>query len=1067
MNMRDVMPRIFRLLGATLFGVIILSSGGNALAATMPVVTNLDNKYDLKGLAKPGGIAVNQAKERIYVTDTIDQKIRVFSFKGRKINELRTVNVPNAIAVGTDGKLYVVGYSNGAYTVFKLDDETGVSYGPINLQAGIKMPNDLVVDSRGNVYVVDSATHTVKVFDNTGILKGTYGPYAFYRDNETLKDSITLTSSTYARTRHSFVVPAGIAIDESQNEMYVQFREVVEREDSTSVSSCSSYLDSATGKYLTPVGDYYKVAVIGLQDGALNQQKSMLLRNFLTDSASCINTYSSGAVINPKGLTSDNMGRLYAADGYWGVRVFDLSNGDSLDKLQFGNIWFNSSNNKINSKFDYNLATEYIGGIQYRVITVDFQNYGYPVMPDGNYAVNFQAILKADGTEFDPSQIIVANKRSTSFTFKIPASWVPASTSWSHGYSLSPAPAHGLAFDTVNKRLLATEAGGNSVDIYGIDGGSNPGNRLPEPPVLLSPANGSIVGSDRPLFEVRASYDADGDPLIYTYELNGAVIGNSGTTYAPTTSLAENTLYGWRAKSNDGDGDSPWSAAYEFCVNVKNDPPSMPEVISPKDDTSASPFGTYLSWNPSADPDCGDTVKYYRVEVSADPAFGYIAHSANINGTSIKLGDLASDLVKGSIYYWRVKAVDNNGGESAYSAASFTYKTTVARFESDQAGARVYIDGNYGYFGRLLGTTPFEVQNVTPGSHFVTFIKAGYEPHHTVINVSDPVADEANSSVNYKATMAKASRIKPPATAVTIDIKVAAYSAPFVVDYNNDGVKDVVAGGDDGKVYLYLSEKQTVDGAEKVIPLVSKGAIQVYDSGTETYSDMNVVSRAVPFVADYDNDGRKDMLLGSGEGLVYLYINEGTDDAPVFTPAGTLKDKSGNNIKVGSNSAPVIVDYNGDGRKDLVIGSSYGTLELYINNGDDAAPEFDAHAAVKTESGDLNIQADSKAFFTDWNSDGKKDLVVGGNTVNLFLNVGTDESPDFRSISGLQNWIKEKKRERGNREFIPFLGYSQDLGDLAGGRGAASPFIVDWDGSTARDVVVGNGSGGVDAYITE
>jgi len=38
-----------------------------------------------------------------------------------------------------------------------------------------------------------------------------------------------------------------------------------------------------------------------------------------------------------------------------------------------------------------------------------------------------------------------------------------------------------------------------------------------------------------------------------------------------------------------------------------------------------------------------------------------------------------------------------------------------------------------------------------------------------------------------------------------------------------------------------------------------------------------------PFVIDWNNDGKKDLLVGQyTDGLIRLYINEGTDAAPVF-----------------------------------------------------------------------------------------------------------------------------------------------------------------------------------------
>lgn len=617
-------------------------------------------------------------------------------------------------------------------------------------------------------------------------------------------------------------------------------------------------------------------------------------------------------------------------------------------------------------------------------------------------------------------------------------------------------------------RLFATVAGSNTVATYSIDGGTNRTNSPPSPPVILFPAAGTYVSSLSPVLSVQNATDPDGDPLTYGYEIRegGALLtslsgfeeGSGNTGMNVSYPLKENTLYRWRAQAFDGTA-AAWSKESEFCVNERNDNPTTPSVMAPKGE-GVSPFASSLSWSPSTDPDCYDILSY-TVEVSNQSGFSTMV--SDIGSTSLPLGSIKG-LVNGEPYSWRVKAVDNNGGESAYSEGSFVYRTTVVKFESDQPDTRVYIDGNYGYYGKAIGTAPLEVQDITPGSHFVTFRKAGYEPYHIIVNVPDPLSGTGGSPTEV-ASMVKASKIRPSSSGVELElVKINGGNAtPFVVDYNNDGLKDIVVGGGDGWVYLYLSEEQLqADGTKKVV-LVDKGAIEAIKVG----------SRAIPFLVDYNNDGKKDLLVGSHDGLIYLYVNAGTDESPDFVSAGTLKDSSGDDIKV-LNSVPVVVDYNNDGRKDLVVGGNDGGLRLYKNIGTDASPEYDPiYETIKADNADLNISLNSKPFFTDWNSDGKKDLVVGrgiadgdGNTANLFFNVGTDDSPVFLSVTGLKKWIKEKKRERGNREWLPYIPYIGDSGSPAEGSLDASIFILDWSGTSARDIVVGSADGDVKVHVS-
>ncbi len=51
------------------------------------------------------------------------------------------------------------------------------------------------------------------------------------------------------------------------------------------------------------------------------------------------------------------------------------------------------------------------------------------------------------------------------------------------------------------------------------------------------------------------------------------------------------------------------------------------------------------------------------------------------------------------------------------------------------------------------------------------------------------------------------------------------------------------------------------------------------------------VGHAAPFVGDFDGDGVKDLLVGQfGEGLLWIYRNEGTNDQPKLAAGVKFKD---------------------------------------------------------------------------------------------------------------------------------------------------------------------------------
>ncbi|MBI5232805.1 MAG: VCBS repeat-containing protein [Deltaproteobacteria bacterium] len=1087
--------RTFRV---TLFGVAMLVFGGTALAATAPDVKPLSFTYTAKDANgntvtlenkittgyEANRVAVD-GRGNVYVTDAVSNTVNVFNTNGRLVRQIN-INRPDAIGIDDQNdRIYISGAVDGRLRSIWTFDKNGDGKGPLS-QFPWGTPSAITVGSSGDVYVADGDLNLVRRLSARGESeKKVYGPFGGerYAKEQYLQSNVVV--DVY-RTRRRMVAPQGVAVDEAKGLLYVAVMEVTE------------YLDKNCLTTTLTV------------DGTTASDSACYV-----DNENSWGYYANLTELTGLGKTTDSSYK------YWNPVPYTIPVSPTPPPIQYLIlvIDINKDNNDVNNN-GYIEKTELK-----KIMTINsLDPYGtdptfyYPWQPkgialDGNGRLyiaaytsdassrsstfgTFSGGLKVYDVDYDANGLIKGTALTPSGSF---ASGVYVDVVYSPNLNANGTPATG-------GRLFAATGGDKTVSSYRIDGGVNPANTEPAAPVLYDPdpaKSDVVIPTKKPTLKIVNATDLENDPLTYAYEVyeinkntkikTGNPITppsmfaggkeNVGTEDNPiyitsmaiSSDLKENSLYSWKARSFDGEYDAWSEMEGTFCIDAENENPTVPVIQKPSDGAAAPPLTTYLEWSRSEDPDCYGTVSYYTVEISGDAAFGTIPFSTLSNGPSVRLSDIAG-LTNGMVYHWRVKAVDANGGVSYSSGRSFVYnyKTGTAGFGSNQPGTKVYIDGNYGYYGRFLGETPMEdVGGIAMGRHFVTFIKDGYEPYYAIVDVKDP-AQGATEPV--MAAMVPSSRIKAPAAGGTIkdsnggDITAVSSSTPFVADYNNDGVKDLLVGGGDGKVYLYISE--AADGS--IVPLRFKGAIQAYDSITNTSSDINVASNAVPFVADYNNDGRKDLLIGSSDGYTYLCLNIGEDSAPVFALPVAIQDKDGSDIKAISNSAPAVVDYNNDGKKDLVVGSSDGTLRLYVNAGSDGSPEFGLPVGIKADGRDLDVGSNSRAFFTDWNSDGKKDLVVGRgiadserNTVSLFFNVGTDDAPEFRSISGLPQWIKEKKKERGNRDYIKYLGYNQDIGDLAGGSGEASPFVVDWDGTSARDIIVGNGSGGVAAYVTE
>jgi hypothetical protein len=159
---------------------------------------------------------------------------------------------------------------------------------------------------------------------------------------------------------------------------------------------------------------------------------------------------------------------------------------------------------------------------------------------------------------------------------------------------------------------------------------------------------------------------------------------------------------------------------------------------------------------------------------------------------------------------------------------------------------------------------------------------------------------------------------------------------------------------------------------------------------------------AYPQVADWNEDGKKDLLVGDRNGYVTLFLNVGTNSNPQLTNTGHIQ-VSGSDLNVGLNASPVVVDWNNDGKKDLVTGNDPGYIYLLLNQGTNAAPVFNTITTIKSSSTDIYRWRASPEIY-DLDQDGKKDLIVSDyyGDVHYYRNTGTDANPAFSGSTHLQ-----------------------------------------------------------------
>jgi hypothetical protein len=136
----------------------------------------------------------------------------------------------------------------------------------------------------------------------------------------------------------------------------------------------------------------------------------------------------------------------------------------------------------------------------------------------------------------------------------------------------------------------------------------------------------------------------------------------------------------------------------------------------------------------------------------------------------------------------------------------------------------------------------------------------------------------------------------------------------FAVDWDADGDLDLLAGtvdrSEEGNVYLIRNGGAT--GANAF------GLPQRLTAGDQPIRAID--GDAAPLAADWNNDGKLDLVLGCGDGSVIWYRNVGTRQAPAFSSFETLVPPPQPDDERGTRAKPCVVDWNGDGRQDLIIG---------------------------------------------------------------------------------------------------------------------------------------------------
>ena len=156
----------------------------------------------------------------------------------------------------------------------------------------------------------------------------------------------------------------------------------------------------------------------------------------------------------------------------------------------------------------------------------------------------------------------------------------------------------------------------------------------------------------------------------------------------------------------------------------------------------------------------------------------------------------------------------------------------------------------------------------------------------------------------------------------------------------------------------------------------SAPAFAVVTGSANPFAVVAMESVTAPELVDLDGDGDLDAILGNPWGTFDTLLNTGSATVPAFVAAGGADKLAG--LDAGASIAPDFVDLDGDGDRDLVTTTGNQLLRYYRNTGALHSPAFVAQTGTAdpfAEVGDLGELP--LADLADLDADGDFDVVVG------------------------------------------------------------------------------------------